>query len=286
MLDTAAPVCTTVDRTVPRYVLCEHCGEEYVYELNRTGYGEAGFGLTSDQNQVYVWAVRAAWVDLDRKLATGAEAVPCPSCHKYQRHMLPAARALRWGWVRRLGGQALVALPIVAVAAVMVAVIAFPNRSNLPLVLAGATMGAFLLAGALAAFAFKLAPCDPNRWSEHFRAEQADSLACPRSQFIHVARDGGPFAADLTTGREAEYEGVAFLWVLPEEIAEEAVVGFGTADGREVDVELSDADDDGVFLDADRVDDPDAPEGTTYRICLRVFSLYQPESPTRDAGPE
>lgn len=285
MLDTAA-VCTTVSRTVPRHVWCEHCGEEYVYELTRTGYGEAGLGFKGDQQQVYMWAVEAAYADLSKLLAAGVEAVPCPACHKYQRHMLPAARALRWGWVRRLGGHALLALPVVAVLAVMVTIVAFPGRSNLPFIAAGVAVGTILLAGAIAVCAFRLAPCDPNRWSEAFRAEQADSLACPRSQFIHVARDGGPFAADLTTGREAEYEGVAFLWVLPEEIAEEAVVGFGTVDGREVDVELSDADDDGVFLDADRVDDPDAHEGTNYRICLRVFSVYQPESPTRAAGSE
>src|SRR5262249_9137274 len=117
--------------------------------------------------------------------------------------------------------------------------------------------------------------------SEEYRAAQAGALACPREEFNAIARDGGPFVEDLTLGREAEYQGVAFLWVLPEEIAEEDVVPFVTADGREVDVELASADQDGVFLGEERVDDP---EGGECRICLRVLSVYRPKPVADEPG--
>src|SRR5262249_18480771 len=129
---------------------------------------------------------------------------------------------------------------------------------------------------------FRLSPCDPNRWSESYRKAQAESLACRRSEFLFIARTGGPFVEDITYGREAEYEGVDFLWVLPDEVAEEDLVAFVTAAGREVDVEPPSDGHDGVFLAEERVDDPEG-EGKAYRICLRLFSVSRPAPATAEA---
>jgi hypothetical protein len=283
-LETCPPVYTTVSRVVPRHVCCEHCGANFIYEMTRMGYGEAPGVLVNGQLAASPLAVERALADLAKELAAGAEAVPCPQCLKYQRHMTAAARKVQWGWVRHIGGQALVAMPVVAFLAVLVAVIVFPGNTELALYVAGGTAVLFLAAGLVTGVAYWLTPCNPNGWSESYRRARAAELACTREVFALASLNGGPFAEDLTYGREKEYEGVLFLWVLPEEIVEEAVVPLVTADGREVDVELSTDDHDGVFLDEDRVDDPDDPDGKReYRICLRVFDVYRPQPTPAEA---
>jgi hypothetical protein len=284
----AAPIIVSVSRTVPRHVRCEHCGAEYVYELTRTGIGQAGHGFEKDEATIHKWAVEAAFADLTKELDTGAEAVPCPACYKYQQHMTAAARKLEWGWVRGMGGWLLGALPVITVLAVLVAVVAFPGKPQLGFVVAGVTAGLLLLAGALAAVIFYLTPCKPNQWSEAYRKAQAESLACARADFMLVARAGGPFAEDLTAGREAEYAGVLFLWVLAEEIADETTVPFVLPSGREVEVELDRDDHDGVFLHEDRLlydEDDDGEAEKECRICLRVFSVYRPKAVPVEAEP-
>ena len=264
----------SVSRSVPRHVRCEYCGAEYVYHLERTGVGEAGYGLTDSQEMVNVKAANAALADLAKEIDTGVEAVPCPACFKYQAHMTDAARKIQWGWVRGLGGQALGWLPILMVGAVLVAVVAFPDNTNTAITVALAVGGVMVLAALVAALVFRFSPCEPNRWSESYRAQRAAALAWARADFNQFARNGGPYVKDLTTGREAEYEGVTFLWVLPEEIASEATVPFRLTDDLEVQVELSDADDEAVFLDADRI--RNSPPDT--RICLCLFSVYRPRT--------
>lgn len=272
----------SVSRSVPRHVRCEHCSAEYVYHLARTGIGEAGYGLTDSQETVNVKAANAALADLWRELDTGCEAVPCPACFKYQAHMTEAARRVQWGWVRGLGGQALGWGPILMVGAVFVAVMAFPNDTNLALTIALAATGAVVLAGLGAALVFRFSPCEPNRWSESYRAQRAGALAWTRADFNAFARNGDPYVDDLVIGHEADYIDVTFLWVLPEEIKSEAAVPLVLFEGQEVQVELSDADDDAVFLNADRT--RNAPPEC--RICLRVFNVYRPRTASADEDPE
>jgi hypothetical protein len=269
-------------RTVPRYVRCDHCGANFIYELTRTGCGEGPQIMVEGQITTSRDAVERSIADLERELATGAEAVPCPRCFQYQQHMTAAARRVQWGWMKRLAGQALVAMPVVAVLAVLMAAVLFEGNTQLAVYAAGGTALMFLAAGLVTGVAYWLTPCNPNAWSESYRRAQAAELACTREEFGIASLDGGPFATDLTSGREEEYKGVLFLWVLPEEIAEEAVVPLQLPDGREVEVELSEADHDGVFLDEDRVDD-EGEEDREYRVCLRVFDVYRPRAATAGA---
>jgi hypothetical protein len=277
MLSTA--IATYVaSRAVPRHTRCEHCGEEYVYNLERSGVGESGYGLSDSQDAANQKAAAAAVADLARELDAGVEAVPCPACFKYQAHMTEAARQEAWGRVRAVGSHALTWLPVLAVVGAFGAVIAFPAHTERAVTVVAAITLALLVVGAATALVFRFGACRPNEWSEGYRKERADALAVSRDDFDLMMLDGGPYVADLTHGQEAEYAGVVFLWVRPDEITAEATVPLELADGTEVDVELSDADDDGVFLSDDRL--RGAPAGL--RVCLRRYNIYTPAAPAPD----
>ncbi len=272
MIYAGQPIYVSVSRVAPRHVRCEHCENEFIYELARVGLGGAAADGVADETTLYERAYQIAYAWFEHRLPDQVEAVPCPKCLKYQSHMYPAARDLRWGWVRGLGSQGLAIMPIVCVLAVFIAVVAFPNNSRAPFVVAGIIAGSLVAIGLLTAILFRLVPCDPNRWSESYRQSQATSLACTRDEFDRVAVLGGPFTEDLTAGREWEYHDTFFLWVLPQEITDEMIVPLITPEGRELNVELTSADCDGVFLDEDRVENA---AGEKYRICLRVLSLHR-----------
>ena len=71
---------------------CEGCGSEYVYKIRRVGQG-SGFSLLFLGNAgAQRSASSGAQANLRQKLATGVEAVPCPSCGLYQQAMVPLAR--------------------------------------------------------------------------------------------------------------------------------------------------------------------------------------------------
>src|SRR5262245_56923158 len=72
----------------PKVVRCEACGKSYAYQLTRTGHGAAD-GYSEDS---YSLARQRAEADLQRLLASGVEAVPCPACGWYQSNMIPQAR--------------------------------------------------------------------------------------------------------------------------------------------------------------------------------------------------
>jgi hypothetical protein len=94
-----------------KVVRCEACGKSYAYQLTRTGTGtadrssEGGYGV----------ALQRAEADLQRLLAIGVEAVPCPACGWYQSDMIPQARKQHRRWMVYVGQCLTVGLIPVAV---------------------------------------------------------------------------------------------------------------------------------------------------------------------------
>jgi hypothetical protein len=77
-----------------KVVSCENCQRRYAYELDRVGHNAE---------------------HLERLLAEGVEAIPCPACGWYQSGMLPEARKRHCRWMLYLGQCLTVGLVPVAV---------------------------------------------------------------------------------------------------------------------------------------------------------------------------
>jgi hypothetical protein len=89
-----------------KFVCCEACGQNYAYELKRTGAGSEpvpdwGWGRDSETETA---AKVGAVANLRNRLRTGIEVIPCPACGWYQAHMLPKARRLHPRWMVYVGG--------------------------------------------------------------------------------------------------------------------------------------------------------------------------------------
>jgi hypothetical protein len=106
-----------------KLVPCEGCGSEYVYKIRRVGQG-SGFSLLFLGNAgAQRSATSGAETNLQQKLATGVEAVPCPSCGLYQQAMVPLARKGFGLALRRWAiATMLVPLAVVIVGCVLLAV--------------------------------------------------------------------------------------------------------------------------------------------------------------------
>jgi hypothetical protein len=129
--------------TVPRFVMCEECGHGYGYWLTRTGYGHAyehwGF-IPAERLDRFV---TDAEVEVEQKLKTACEAVPCPECGWYQRHMRDRAREERYGWLLWAGiGAAIVGVFLLMSLGGMAAMVVEKYLHNGAIVL---VMRAFLL---------------------------------------------------------------------------------------------------------------------------------------------
>lgn len=78
-----------------RRVQCEHCDQEYFYELARIGRGRShtiyGIGQASARAKALARARRKVQKLLDRDL----ELVPCPNCRQLQPDMIEHARRAR-----------------------------------------------------------------------------------------------------------------------------------------------------------------------------------------------
>jgi hypothetical protein len=72
-----------------KVVRCEACGRSYAYELKRIGCGYADGHSASSLSL----AQQRAEEDLQRLLAIGVEAIPCPACGWYQSDMVPEVRS-------------------------------------------------------------------------------------------------------------------------------------------------------------------------------------------------
>ena len=92
-----------------KVVHCEACRRSYAYELKRTGYGRDPKGLSGV-------ALQRAEEDLQRLLAAGVEAIPCPACGWYQSSMIPLAQRRHCRWMLYAGQCLTIGLiPVVAI---------------------------------------------------------------------------------------------------------------------------------------------------------------------------
>ncbi len=84
--------------SVVRQVRCEKCGGDFTCEVIRRakGYGHSPYGFFRQSAQAE--AVEEARWNLNKKLKTAVEPVPCPKCGWFQLHMVKELRRrdLRW----------------------------------------------------------------------------------------------------------------------------------------------------------------------------------------------
>jgi hypothetical protein len=93
----------TLAGSVLKLVLCENCGVEYVYRLERTAMGSGTSMLFLDNQGARARAAHQADDRLRALLAHEVEAVPCPDCGWYQRSMIPKARSDHAHWMVTAG---------------------------------------------------------------------------------------------------------------------------------------------------------------------------------------
>ena len=80
--------------TIPKFVLCENCGIEYVYLSTRSGTGEGTNALWMTGAEADQQARAQAQSSLQEALKNAIDPIPCPKCGSYQSSMVPAARKL------------------------------------------------------------------------------------------------------------------------------------------------------------------------------------------------
>jgi hypothetical protein len=82
-----------------KYVTCEKCQTEYAYELIRTGMGEGNAPFFLGQASAAARAKKRAHEQLEKRLASEAELVPCPTCGWVNEDLIKAYRASRYRWL-------------------------------------------------------------------------------------------------------------------------------------------------------------------------------------------
>jgi hypothetical protein len=94
-----------------KVVSCENCHRRYAYELDRVGHGAE---------------------HLERLLAEGVEAIPCPACGWYQSGMLPEVRKRHCRWMLYLGQCLTIGLVPVVVAGLILN--GYPRFQTAPMI--------------------------------------------------------------------------------------------------------------------------------------------------------
>ena len=127
-------------------VLCPRCSCEYFYHFTRVGFGsdQAHYGLGVDTATLK--ATRKAQKDLDRRLASEAELVPCPKCKWIPDELI---KGFRRGSYRNLSRAARVVAFIGFAATVMDVTLFTLAAKTFLLYLVPLAAGLWLLSGAL-----------------------------------------------------------------------------------------------------------------------------------------
>ena len=185
--------------TVPRFVTCEKCGHGYGYLVTRTGYGfvYSHWGLIDFGRPDRVQG--DADVELEKKLRNAVEAVPCPKCGWYQKHMLARAREERFGWILWAGlaggfvGGGAVAGVVGALEAVLarhhhaagvLPLLGMAKFLTFPAVMVAASLGGFFLRNYL------YAHYKPNDADVEERKERGRERALSPKQYARVVPKG------------------------------------------------------------------------------------------------
>jgi hypothetical protein len=89
----------TVKMSAPRFVTCEKCGHGYGYWVDRTATSSATTSVLGLPVGGADRLVTDAEIKAQDRLKYACEAVPCPECGWYQRHMLDRARREHFAWL-------------------------------------------------------------------------------------------------------------------------------------------------------------------------------------------
>jgi hypothetical protein len=136
----------TVEGRIPKLVLCEQCGEQFVYLLKRQAQGEGTSLLFLDNDGAKHRAEGRAQEALIDLINRAHDPIPCPQCGRIQTNMIPRAKRLH----RKKMGQAGVICLIVAIIVFVLgffveATDKFGERTVLILIFYGSGIGMVLL---------------------------------------------------------------------------------------------------------------------------------------------
>jgi hypothetical protein len=98
-LPIGASYTTTVAGSVAKFVECENCKGEYVYQMTREEEGSGTSLLFLNNRGAKLRAVEKAEAILAEELASSCDPVPCPFCGWYQKPMIEEMRKVRWQWL-------------------------------------------------------------------------------------------------------------------------------------------------------------------------------------------
>jgi hypothetical protein len=191
---------TTVSGAVLKFVNCEQCQAEYVYQMERLGMGEGTSVLWLNREAVKQQSFEAAEASLAERLEKEIDPVPCPACGWYQADMQRELKGEYAIWWDVVGGLLLFA-SFVAVIVLFVNYVSVygPNRTAL---LVGWTMllgGIVLGAACFIVRRILVARYEPNGSSADDRRRIASTKAVLRAEFDKLAADAND-RAELSHG--------------------------------------------------------------------------------------
>ncbi len=124
--------------SVLKRVICDQCSTEYYYQMTRTGQGRGESPFMLDEKQAAARAQYAADRQLQLRLESDTELVPCPRCHWVNDELIRGFRRQRW---TRLVSYASVPLVIVGIFLLLIV----PGLRPTSLLLIGAALLALCL---------------------------------------------------------------------------------------------------------------------------------------------
>jgi hypothetical protein len=178
----------TLSGSVLKLVPCEHCGAEYVYQLERSAQGSGTSFLFLDNDGAQARASARAEAELRQLLERGVDLVPCPKCGWYQANMLPVARRQAYRGMRNAGLCLLIGvIPLALIGGLINAAAGGAPGGDpaipWPVFLAGLIVLGLAGAGLLVARVVRSASYDPNAGDVEAHKQLGQSRAMLREEF-------------------------------------------------------------------------------------------------------